>query len=75
MPERTTTLRPQLLAPGVIAGFERRAIASDFPTSKLPEIIELRAIVRELISHIGAQDVELERLQAMIDSDFPAVSA
>lgn len=64
MPERITTLRPRLLAAGVIAGFERRAIAADYPASKLPEIIELRAIVRELIGHIGALEVQLEQVSA-----------
>jgi hypothetical protein len=35
----------------VLEGFERRGLAADIPAAKLPEIMELRAVIRELIAH------------------------
>lgn len=45
---------PRLLPPDVLKGYARRLDQTKVPVNKLPEIYELRAIGRELLSHIAA---------------------
>jgi hypothetical protein len=55
---RQTHQKPRLLDERVIEGFERRAMLGTIPSSKLEEVIQLRAIVRELIGHLNARDAQ-----------------
>jgi len=38
----------------VLEGYRRRLASDTLPTAKLPEILQLRAIGRELLAHIAA---------------------
>lgn len=46
--------RKARIAPDVLKGYERRLLSNTIPPAKLPEIMELRAIGRELLAHIAA---------------------
>lgn len=50
---RRSVLPAKRLPDDLLEGFERRVRSVEIPANKLPEIMELRAIARELLSHIN----------------------
>lgn len=66
---RRTSQRLRRLSAHVIEGMEMRALESAaIPIAKLPEIFQLRAIIRELIGHINAMEYEQAERMGVDDS-------
>jgi len=61
-------LQAQRIPPDVLEGYERRVLAVEIPAAKLPEIIQLRAIGRELMQHINTLEEE-QRLRAGVTAE------
>jgi hypothetical protein len=57
---RRTKQAARSLPHDVIEGYERRLTSNAIPIAKLPEIVELRAIGRDLLAHIAALEERME---------------